>query len=636
MRTFIRLLPVVFSTFPLLLGAQKSAEIVKNADNLLAAGKISESAEMYELAGRLEGNNSELLYKAAENYYILRDYQRAAECYGLVKEEYDRYELAGLRYARALKQDGRYEAAIDAFKQFGREYKGDRKAQVINVVSNEIRGCELALQMAPMKASPVLPAELRPMPEWINSAENDFAPIPFSDNVLYYATSAGGQVKLMRTLRQSGLWQPPAEATGFPESASFRYGNGVFSPDGNRFYCTQCSEPAATGRGGAGLRALCSLYVLRRTPAGGWGPPLRLRSYINMPDHTVTHPFVTQERGRELLFFASDREGGFGGLDLYVCERPLDSDDLDFSFPQNLGNTVNSAGDEVTPFFDPASQTLWYSSNGLPTVGGLDVFKSVRSKEKWSKPENAGFPINSPADDFFFTLKKDGDGGFLASNRKAVPAKNSTRDDDIFEFFPKNPPVTLSGRVVERGSNRLLTDCMVALYETGDAPEPRLLEVHPSEDGSFQFLVLPDRQYAIEATKDGYTTASVRPNTSDYEVVVRLASSSDPQRPEPVFTVQKGADNQPGLPDVALNSAAKESPGNAPFRIHLEVQPDFDAQLPRYELARNFGRVTAEPLPAQGIIRVMLGDFPDQKTANEIAIALRKSGSFPQAFVVKE
>lgn len=636
MNTFIRLLALVFILSPLLLEAQKAAEVAKNAADLFAAGKIGESAEMYELAGRLDGNNSELLYKAAENYYIIRDYQRAAECYGLVKDEYKRYELAGLRYARALKQDGRYDDAMEAFRQFGREYKGDRKAQVLSVVTNEIKGCELALQMIPLKASPVLPAELKPMPEWVNSPENDFAPISFADNVLYFSTIVDGQVKLKRTLRQSGLWQTPSEAAGLPESASFRYGNGVFSPDGNRFYCTQCTESNVTGRGGIGLRALCNLYVLRRGPDGTWGTPVRLRSYINMPDHTVTHPFVTQERGRELLFFASDREGGFGGLDLYVCERPLDSDELDFSFPQNLGNTVNTAGDEVTPFFDPASQTLWFSSNGLPTVGGLDIFKSVRSGGKWSKPENAGFPINSPADDFFFTLKSNGDGGFLTSNRQEGPSKNNTRDEDIFEFFPKNPPVILSGRVIERGSNRQITDCMVALYEEGNNTEPRLLEVHPSEDGTFQFMVLPDHRYSVEATKDGFATASTKPNTTDYEVVIRMATTSDPQRPEPIFTANKSPDSLMGLPDLALNGAGPQAPGAGMYQVHLEVQPDFDAQLPRYELARNFGHITAEPLPAQGIIRVMLGDFPDQKTANEIAIALRKSGSFPQAFVIKK
>lgn len=636
MRTFIYLCILLSPALPLSLNAQNAEVITKDADNLLAAGKIGEAAEMYELAGRLDGTHSELLYKAAENYYRVRDYRRAAECYGMVKEEYGRFELAGLRYARALKQCGHYDEAAEAFRQFGHDYRGDRKAQVISVVTNEIKGCELALQMMTLKSSQVLPADLKPLPEWINSPDNDFAPIPFSDNLLYYSTVVQGQVKLMRSLRQSGLWQKPSEATGLPESAAFRYGNGVFSPDGNRFYCTQCSEPNTAGRGGIGQKSLCNLYVLRRTPEGDWGPPVRLRSYINMPDHTVTHPFVTQEQGRELLFFASDREGGFGGLDLYVCERPLDSDDLDFSFPQNLGSSVNTAGDEVTPFFSPSSQTLWFSSNGLPSAGGLDVFKSVKSEGKWSRPENVGFPVNSPADDFFFTLKKDGNGGFLTSNRQEGSSKSGTRDDDVFEFFPKNPPVALTGKVMERNTSRLLTDCMVALYEIGNRDEPRLLEVRPSGDGTFMFYVLQDRQYLVEATKDGYLTASTRANTIDYEVVVRLAANG--QRPEPVFTVQKGSDTPGAQPDdlsLRVPVAAQNQAGSV-FKVHLEVQPDFDAQLPRYELARNFGKVSAEPLPAQGIIRILLGDFADQQTANEIAIALRKSGSFPQAFVVKE
>ncbi|MCB9355737.1 MAG: hypothetical protein H6575_14315 [Lewinellaceae bacterium] len=619
---------LLFFLSPLVVFGQNSAEIARNADELQSAGKIGEAAEKFELAGRLGNGDPELLYKAAENYYRVRDYHRAAECYSVVKDEFRRYDLAGLRYARALKQDGRYEEAMTAFREFGSQYRGDRKAQVLNVVTNEVKGCELALQMVSMKASPVLPADIRYMPEWLNSPENDFAPIPISENLLYFSTVLDGQVKLVRSQRQAGLWQAPVEATGLPEAAAFQYGNGVFSPDGNRFYCTQCTEPNISGRGGIGLRASCNLFVLRRDPNGVWGPPVRLRSYINMPNHTVMHPYVTQEGGKELLFFSSDREGGFGGLDIYVCERPLDSEDLDFSFPQNLGNSINTAGDEVSPFFDSDAQTLWFSSNGLPTIGGLDVFKSVRLAGKWTSPENVGFPVNSPADDFFFTLKKNGDGGFLTSNRTAGPKKTGTRDEDIFEFVPKNPPVTLTGRVLDRSSNRLLNFCMVALYETDTHETPRLLEVRPSEDGTFRFLVLSEHQYLVEATKDGYQSASVRPNLTDYEVVLSLNRYNSTQRPDPVFTNQISSQN---LPDNSLLAQ-----GDSQYKIHLEVQPDFDALQPRYELARNFGKVTAEPLPAQGIIRVMLGDFPDQKTANEIAIALRKSGSFPQAFVVKE
>ncbi|MBK8193338.1 MAG: tetratricopeptide repeat protein [Lewinellaceae bacterium] len=622
-----------FLLLPLALTAQKASEIAKNADALFESGKIGEAAEMYELAGRLDGENHSLLYKAAEAYYRVRDYKRAAECYVLLKGDYDRYEFAGLRYARALKQNGQYEQALEAFREFGREYRGDRRAQVISVVSNEINGCELALQLVTQRASPVIPAEVKILPKWVNSTENEFSPVPFSDNLLYFSTVVQGQVKLMRTQRQSGLWQQPTEANGLPEAAAYRFGNGVFSPDGNRFYCTQCTEQNTTGRGANGLRTLCALFVLRRSTDGGWGPPVKLRNYINMPDHTVTHPYVIQERGREILYFSSDREGGFGGLDLYVCERPLDTEDLDFSFPQNLGGAINTAGDEVTPFFDPSAQTLWFSSNGQPSVGGLDVFKTVRSDGKWSKPENAGFPVNSPADDFFFTLKRNGSGGFLSSNRLSGTDKTNTRDEDIFEFFPKNPPVTLAGKVLERGSNRLLTDCMVALYETDNSADPRLLEVRPSEDGTFQFYVLPEHRYAMEVTKDGYATAGVQANINDYETVIRLAPLGAGQRPEPILTAQRGLES-PGLPDMSPKAVP---PGQSEvYRIHLEVQPDFDALTPRYELARNFGKVTAEPLPAQGIIRVILGDFSDQKTANEIAIALRKSGSFPQAFVIRE
>lgn len=602
--------------------------MVQNAEILFASGRIADAAALYEGAGRLD-NNPELYYKAAECYYRARDYRKAADCYGLVKEEYERYELAGLRYARALKQDGRYEAAAAAFRQFARQYKGALKAQIVAVVTNELKGCELAQEMAQQIVSPVLPAELKILPRAVNSTENEFAPLAFSDNLLYYSTIADGRAKFMRTLRQNGIWQAPAEAQGLPETVALRFGSGAFSPDGKRFYCTQCSDPTLSERAGNSLRNQCSLYVLRRTAQGSWSAPERLRDYINMPNQTATHPFVTQDGNRELLFFASDREGGFGGLDLYVCHRPLDSDELDFSFPQNLGNTVNTAGDEVSPFFDPAAQTLWFSSNSLISLGGLDVFKSVRADGKWSKPENAGLPVNSSADDFFFTLKKGG-GGFLVSNRVFGATKTATRDDDIFEVFLKEPPIELSGRVLGSGSNQPVAGCMVALYELSGFGERRLLEVRPSANGVFQFSVLQGKRYEIEASKHGFATASVHPDIHETELVIIMESSSG----QPFFAAKDGSGDSAGFAD---NSPAPSFLSrDFTYKVHLEIQPDFNAQAPRYGMARTFGDVVAEPLPEQGIVRVLLGDFDDQQTANEVATALRVEGSFPQAFVVRE
>jgi hypothetical protein len=617
------LLSLLFALSPALLPAQDGTSNAQLADELFAAGKIDEAALQYEQVARLNANDATTLYKAAEAYYRVRDYKKAAACYAEIKAEYERHELAGLRYARALKQSGRYQEAIVAFKEFGRQYKGARKAQIVGVVMNEVKGCELALKMAEQELSLAFPADVKILPVGINSLENEFAPVVFSDNLLYFSTLIQGKAQFMRAQRKGGMWQATTPASGLPEAVADRFGNGTFSPDGKRFYCTQCDESSAAERGGNGLRTRCSLYLLRRSADGTWGSPERLRDYINIANHTATHPFVTQDRGREILFFASDREGGFGGLDLYVCERPLDSDELDFSFPQNLGNTVNTAGDEVTPFFDPIGQTLWFSSNSHVSLGGLDVFKSVRAGGKWSKPENAGLPVNSPADDFFFTLKKSG-GGFLASNRAFGAAKTDTRDDDIFEFFPKEPPVSLVGNVLDRVSSQPIADCMIALYELDTNAERRLMEVHPSGSGAFQFSVSPKFRYQIEVTKSGYKTALVQTNFGENELVISLEPSAASQ--------SAGSEATPGLADL---SPAIPAQASSVYRIHLEIQPDFNASAPRYTAARSFGKIIAEPLPEQGIVRVLLGDFDDPQTANEVATALRVEGSFPQAFVVQ-
>ena len=243
----LRALPVFL--FPFALLAQDATPVALLADEMITAGKIGEAAAQYEQAARLNANDPALLYKAAEAYYRVRDYRKASDCYAEVKEEYERYELAGLRYARALKQSGQYAASMEAFREFARRYKGARKAQIVGVVSNEIKGCELALELAEQQVSPVLPAAVNILPTEVNSKENEFAPVSFSDNLLYFSTLAQGQVQFMRSQRKAGVWQSPTPAAGLPESVTARFGNGAFSPDGKRFYCTQCDE-APTGERG--------------------------------------------------------------------------------------------------------------------------------------------------------------------------------------------------------------------------------------------------------------------------------------------------------------------------------------------------------------------------------------------------
>lgn len=627
---------IICCVLPLILPAQPLNAVIETADRFWTEGRFAEAGEQYERAGRLKTDRPGLLYKAAEAYYRARDYRKAAECYRQVRQGGQKFDLAGLRYARALKQDGRYPEAREAFRQCFQDYRGEHKVLLQKVIENDIAGCDLALQLAEAIARRPSPVEIRRLPEPVNTGDNEWAPLPFSDDVLYFSLAGlpegkagGGPAKLLRTERTGGVWQAPVAARGLPEAAAEGFSSGVFSPDGKRFYCARCTERRASALGDdpAAVRARCEIAVLRRNNAG-WTQPEPLRGYVNLPEFTNLAPAVAHDRGHEYLFFASDRSGGSGGLDLYVCERPLGADDLDFSLPRNLGPSVNSGGEETTPFFDTVTQTLYFSSNGKMSLGGFDVFKSVRNGNQWTPAENLGLPYNSPADELYFTLKKSGNGAFVSSNRVFGEEKTGTHDDDIFEFLPTESPLFLSGEVTDDATGALLTECLVSLFEQHTEEDPRLVQVQPSADGRFAFRLSPGGQYVVEATKMGYVGARVTlgaPNRTPEGYVVDLLLRRDtPAKPA---AGDGRAENR--------HAAPAPHPGNGPYKIHLEVVSNFDPLAPRYERVRDWGGLISEPLAEPGLLRILAGDFPDAASAAEAARALRDSGAFPQAFVVK-
>jgi len=410
--------------------AQPVSTLVKNAEREANSGHFFAAAELWERAGRLKNSDPELLHQAAEAYARVRDYLHAADCYRAVLMD-ERFPLAPLRYARALKQLGRYNEASQAFEAFAKAYHGEYKAVMIAVAENEIMGCESSVQLAESQDTFIQIFAFR---DSLNTLENEFAPIPFSDQLLYFSLAEKKRSKLMRAKRSGAIWGLPVEAGSLPEEVSAKFSSGCFSPDGSRFYYAQCTGGCPAESGGAVQQSSCAIYCLRRTEAG-WAAPERLRDYINLEGSSAMFPHVAQAEGREFLFFASDRVGGFGGLDLYVCERPLESEELDFSFPQNLGRAVNTGADEVTPFYQADTQMLWFSSLGHPSLGGFDIFKTEKENGTWSRPINAVLPLNSSGDDYFYVLKKSGEGAFLSSNRPDGSSKTTTTDDDIYEVF---------------------------------------------------------------------------------------------------------------------------------------------------------------------------------------------------------
>jgi outer membrane protein OmpA-like peptidoglycan-associated protein len=143
------------------------------------------------------------------------------------------------------------------------------------------------------------------------------------------------------------------------------------------------------------------IYVSKANDEG-WTKPVALNSNINGPMSWETSAFLTDD-GKH-LYFSSNREGGFGNLDIYVSEMDATGD---WGRSSNLGPVINTVGREDSPALDPDGRTLYFSSDGHPSMGGTDIFKSEFKDGKWQKPVNLGYPINSVEDDSFFAFSAD-------------------------------------------------------------------------------------------------------------------------------------------------------------------------------------------------------------------------------------
>jgi hypothetical protein len=150
--------------------------------------------------------------------------------------------------------------------------------------------------------------------------------------------------------------------------------------------------------------------------------------YNKADEYSVGQPALSPDGN--LLYFVSDMPGGFGGSDIYYCEKIGKNI---WGIPINAGYKINTEGNEVFPYLD-AQGKLYFSSDGLPGMGDLDIFSVVGSKNTWENPINLKYPINSPKDDFSIYFTEPEKSGFLSSNRYG--GKGS---DDIYHFFKSSP-----------------------------------------------------------------------------------------------------------------------------------------------------------------------------------------------------
>lgn len=358
------------------------------------------------------------------------------------------------------------------------------------------------------------PVEIAPkaLPSTVNTVHDEYFPSISADEATLSVTRLlPVEVRMPRPSMQEDLYLSHRngrdsgwrEATdiGAPVSTPYNEGAQSLSADSKRMYYTFCNGP-------------CKILYSDLGEDGKWCEPKALPAIINLPNVSTKQPSISAD-GRT-LYFTSNRAGGYGGYDIWMATQ---DDNGTWGGVRNLGASINTAWEEQSPFIHFDNKTLYFSSNGHPGLGDLDLFKSsLQSDSTWSVPENLGYPINTPATDMGLVISASGENAYYASSR------NKQGGMDIYTFslpdsLRPNAVSYMRGTIQDATNGRpLAASYQLVDLSTGEVVMRGLSDLM----GHFLVCLPMGKQYALFASREGYFDHSLHFN------FVGLHSSSTP------------------------------------------------------------------------------------------------------------
>ena len=340
-----------------------------------------------------------------------------------------------------------------------------------------------------------------------NAGTSNFAPMYWnsSTKILFTSARKGGVIldpakqdsKFLCDLYYTELkdtgWIKPVNF-GRPVNTGLHEGSSVITSDEIMFF-TRWSDAN---------RNEAFIYMAKMKD-GLFYESYKLSETVNKVGYKSMQPYVSFDGTK--LFFSSNKPGGLGGFDLYVCN--IDENGLTGE-AKNLGPVINTAKDETTPFYHTISNNLFFSSNGHTGIGGLDIYKSALNTDDsiYTTPKNLGTPINSSKDDAYFILDRIQTKGYFASDREDCPGGNCY---DIYEF--ENEPITfdISGTVTDYLSGEPITSALITIKDVSAENEPMFIIT--DDKGFYSTPLLANVQFFLKAQKKSYQASSASATT---------------------------------------------------------------------------------------------------------------------------
>ena len=470
------------------------------ADQSFSKLGYAQAARTYDLVLQRPdaAHDRELLSKAGDAHYFNGNLKEAHRLYGELYR----------RYGHGISKE-RVPNDPDA-KEMGRQRRALRLDRMYSQGGVRNIGNDSLAKWEPAYFTEIKNLDL-------NSKYSDFAPMFHKGNQLVFASSRDTGTAFSR--RQKRNKQPfldlyiadqvPGEGEyegtrKFSNELNTKYHEAsvAFSPDEKTIYFTRNDQGKNKKR--RKQKEVNHLKIFRSSFVDGqWTKAEELP--INGEDFSTGHPSLSPDGKR--MYFVSDRPGGFGGTDIYMVDL---LDNGGFSEPKNLGRTINTEAREMFPHI--TENGLYFSSDRAMGFGGLDVYRADHADGIFSVGVNLGEPINSRGDDFSFIVDASGQRGYFASNRKGGKG-----DDDIYSFTRIPNLNSISGIVYDAVTDQPLEEVRVALL---DRAQKLLDETLTSADGSYVFHNLdPEAAYGIKTSKEGYGEQITQARTQDNQPV---------------------------------------------------------------------------------------------------------------------
>ena len=488
---------------------------IKKADRKYNIGEYYVASEMYRqiyrrISTKDKALRADIAFKQAESQRILNNPRALSAYKNAIKYHYPD-SIVFLHYAQALQYQGKYKDAIKQYEIYLEAHPQDYVAQAGRY------GC---MQVEEWKKQPSR-YKVAPAKEFNEKRTSNFSPafmtedgdaLVFTSNRQEKSTDKKKKVRtspvtgvatfnLYSTRKNAaGEWEDimlceglyeeeeteEGEESTQPKRGSAELGACCFSADGKTMYFTYSCPVNGQDLG-------AKIYTSTRA-SGEWGEGQELKLFADS-SITVGHPALNSHG--DTLYFVSDAPGGYGGKDIYMAIL----DGSEWGYIQNLGPQINTSADELFPYFR-ADGRLYFSSNGHPGYGGLDLFYAVHRDSVWDL-FNMGAPFNSINDDFGITFAGTTENGFFSSNRGQKRGY-----DLIYSFTLPAMEFIVAGKVVDT-DGEAVADATIRLV--GD--DGTNVKAQVRRDGTYQLKLNKDTRYVMLATARGYLNTQQRLST---------------------------------------------------------------------------------------------------------------------------